>query len=502
MQDALTRRWRMEKAASLAGPVGFTLALVAILLTVVLLVTRPTSWLLAATGTVIAIAWVAGVIILLVKFLQKPSTAALAKRADHIFALKDDLLALSELENENAAQWKDPTLQQAEGKLAARQLAKSWPVRLSRTALIGTLAAVFFSALLGWVTWQKNQFLLAQAAAEKAAQAERLAAAEEILKDWKEFSELSEDEELKKLFAETENLQQALENPDPMAAMLEMNRIEEKMSALEQSISQDSLAPQAATMAEALEAFEGMGAMSAALRNKNFEAAAAEAEKLATKLEKDKQGQTALRREQAVAEMLAAASQNAGNRGNNALSEALSQMSSSAQKSNGSVPNDQLCKPTQTLCDQFSQENARQNRGRAASLGKKQMENLRRKLRNESNPSSCPSLCQSCLGDKPGGSKAGTGTAGDPKGEKTALVDPGLSENVAVQVGEGESEVVTMSSSSGSGGAVAGAKPTTFSDYKELSDKAVADENLPLAHRRVIRAYFERIRPVAESHSP
>lgn len=502
MQDALTRRWRMEKAASFAGPVGLILAVVALTLTVVLLVVRPTIWLLAATLVTISTAWVAGAIALLIRFLQKPSTAALAKRADHIFELKDDLLALSELEKENAARWKDPTQHHAEGKLAAGQLAKSWPIRLSRSALLCALGAVFFSALLGLVTWEKNQFLLAEAAAETAARAERLAAAEELLKDWKEFTELSEDEELKKLFAETENLQRALENPDPMAAMLEMNRIEEKMSALEQSISQDSLAPQAATMAEALEAFEGMGAMSAALRNKNFEAAANEAEKLAAKLNKDKQGQTALRRDQAVAEMLASASQNAGNRGNNALSEALSQMSSSAQKSNGSVPNDQLGEPTKTLRDQFSQESSRQNRGRAASLGKKQMENLRRQLRNESNPSSCPSLCQSCLGDKPGGSKAGNGTTGDPKGEQTTLADAGFNENVAVQVGEGESEVVAMSSSNGAGGTTAAAKPTTFNDYKELSDKAVADENLPLAHRRVIRAYFERIRPVAESNSP
>ena len=38
---------------------------------------------------------------------------------------------------------------------------------------------------------------------------------------------------------------------------------------------------------EALESFEGMGAMSAALRNKNFESAAKEAEKLVQKLAKD-----------------------------------------------------------------------------------------------------------------------------------------------------------------------------------------------------------------------
>jgi len=256
-------------------------------------------------------------------------------------------------------------------------------------------------------------------------------------------------------------------------------------------------------MAEALESFEGMAAMSAALRNQNFEAAAREAEKLAAELKKDANGQTALRREDAVAEMLATESKTAAKRGNQSLAEALQQLSQSAQASKGSTPNSELAPPTESLRNQFSQESSRQNRGRAASTGKQQLDALKQRLQGES-PEDAPfaSLGKGPPGKQPGGMEAGTDTTGKTQGDATKLADAATQESVTGKMSEGDSETRTTSAANGTATTLASGKPTDFSQYAELSQKAVADENLPLAHRRVIRSYFERIRPLAETPKP
>ena len=95
-----------------------------------------------------------------------------------------------------------------------------------------------------------------------------------------------------------------------------------------------------------------------------------------------------------------------------------------------------------------------------------------------------------------------TGTDGQPTGEQTALANPGQTEVVTGTLGEGESEITTSSSVTGASTTAGAATKSQLAEYIELSQKAVEDEALPLAHRRVIRSYFERIRPVAESQKP
>jgi hypothetical protein len=204
--------------------------------------------------------------------------------------------------------------------------------------------------------------------------------------------------------------------------------------------------------------------------------------------------------------MLASESKTAQNRGNKPLAESLSQMSTAASKnaSKGSVPNQEISPGLKSLKDQFSREAAAKSSGRMVSIGKSQLDDLRKKLRGEPSDGS-PSLSKSGQGekgDKPGGLQAGTGTAGQPLGDPTQLADAGLKDKVTGTMGDGESEVTTTSASSGSSAAAGDGTKTSLTEYIELSEKAVADESLPLAHRRAIRTYFERIRPVAESKKP
>jgi hypothetical protein len=456
------------------------------------------------TGVLYAIPviWAGSLVVFVGSFFRKPGGKELAKRADKVLGLQDDLLALAEFPaGESADEWRAATWNQAQKSL--EEESRSWPLVFPGWYSFHVVFAILLTLGAAWVGGTQMQKALHERAAMAAAREERIEAAEEIVRDWEEFVKTSDDPELKKLFSEAAHLREAVQNNDPMAAMLAMNRIEAKMSSLQDALAADSLAPQAARMAEALEAFEGMGSMSAALRNLNFDAAAKEAEKLGAKLDKDPAGSTALRRGEAVAEMLAKEAATAQKRGNSALSETLSKLSAAASQNckNGSVPNPQLSQCLSPLKNQFCKESACKSCGRMVSLGKCQLDALRQKLRGEPCEKP-PSLCKSGSGNKPGGLKAGTGTDGQPLGDPTKLAAAAETDRLTGTMGEGESETVTTSANSGTPGATSAGTKTSVAEYIELSERAVADESLPLAHRRAIRTYFERIRPVAESQHP
>lgn len=472
-------------------------ALMAGILLVLVFVRVPMVGLSAVFGAIV-VTWTAAAVVLAIRFFRRISERDLAKRADRVFGFRDDLLALSEF-SESDAEWSMATWEQAQAALASGR--RSWPLTFSKMHGAHLLAAIALTAAVLWITnGQMQRESLIQTAVNQS-KSERIQAVEEVVRDWEEFVKSTGDPDLKKLFTEAARLREAVRDSDPMTAMLAMNKLEAKMSSLGDTLAAQSLSPQAARMAEALEAFEGMGATSAALRNQNFEAAAREAEKLAAKLETNPDGSSTLRRREAVAEMLATESSTAQKRGNNQLSESLSQLSAAAKNCDkGQVPNQQICPNLKALSHQFSKEAACKNSGRTLATGKCQLDSLRKKLRGEPCDGP-PSLCKS-QGNRPGGSKPGNGTDGQPLGDPTKLADAEQAENVTGTMGEGESETTTTSVSSGSAATASAATKTQLVGYIELSEKAVADESLPLAHRRAIKNYFEQIRPVAESQHP
>lgn len=496
----LEYRWRLERAVASIGVWSAGICVVAALGGLALgVITLPRNGIWLAVGLP-GLAWLVGIVATGVRLMRKPSLASLAKRADAVLRLPDDLLTLSELKGvQENEPWRVATWKKLEDALGKLNLREAWPVRLSRRGGWTLGAAVMLTVLTAWlgaVRLGQDNERLAREAAEKA---ERVAAAAEMLKDWKEFAEQTHDPELKKLFTEAEKLREALQQKDPMAAMLAMDRLDQKLGSLQAEIDKDSMSSQAGGIADALESFAGAGAMSAALRNQNYEQAAQEAEKLREKLAKKPEEKTEVKREAASSEMLQTEAQKASDRGNQNLSDTLNELSRLAKT--GSVANKDLHGLMQKLREQFVMEGARQGRGLAARLSKKQMELLRRKLRGEDPKEGLLlSLCKSCLGR--GGKRAGNGAGGDPRGTPTELADAGVQEQVSGTMNDGETQVTVTSSASGTGATVSGGRKATFSDYVELSQKAVADENLPLAYRQVIRAYFEKIRPVAENQTP
>ncbi|HWL51192.1 MAG TPA: hypothetical protein VNQ90_02065 [Chthoniobacteraceae bacterium] len=484
-------RWQKERLVRAALPVARALGLAMLLFLAVLVIFSPPRPLLVAMAIAVAVCWMAAIGFLGAVYRRRPPPGVLARRVDAILNLPDDLLALAEWPAQEEA-WHRASWQRSHDRLATLDARTAWPVPIPRPTLLtgaATLLLTLGIGAVGWVQWQKQTAALAR---EGAARQERQALSLELFEDWKGFVELTDDTELKQLFTEAARLQEALQARDPMEAMLEMNRIDEAMAAMESAVRSDGISSQAEAMAEVLEAFEGMGALGAALRRGDFDAAAREAGERVSQLESEPDARAALRRDAAVAEMLATQSLAARRNGHGNLSRALEQLAATAGAKKESIPQRDLVAPTKTLRNEFAQEARRQNRGRMAGLARQQLETLRRRLTGENpreNP--FPSLCLACNGPQPG-----SGTTGQAQGEATRLAEATREEALTGTIGEGESETGTLSASSGSGAVQAATKPTRFSDYVELSRKAVADENLPLAHRRVIRTYFERIRPL------
>ncbi len=497
--DWLRRKRTIEKAVAASWPVLIALTVcLAVVLVLGLVVTLTQAAVIAGLIGIAAI-WIVAACVLFVFCLRKPWPKEVAMRADRVIGLQDDLLSLSEFPEDLASQeWREAAWKRASEDVAARKLL--WKIPFPRRNAILLAGAVCVTIAAIFVMAGQGMRIAGEQAAIAEEQADRAAAAEEILEDWEKFVEVTEDPELKKVFAEAAALREALKQEDPMAAMLAMNQIEAKLSSLQASLAAESMGPQAAGIAEALESFEGMGALSAALRNQNYESAASEAEKLKEQL--SKAGDSKMRRTEVLSEMLANESKTAKSRGNQSLSESLSKLSELAKKNaeTGSVSNEDLKPCVGELKDQFSKESTKKAGGRMAAIGKSQLDALRNKLRGE-DCEAPPSLCNS-MGNKPGGLKAGKGTDGQPLGEQTDLAQAGQSEKLTGTMGEGESEVTTSSANSGTAAATGAATKAGINEYFELSQKAVADESLPLAHRRTIRTYFERIRPVAESQIP
>jgi len=505
-RERLLSRYRLERAIRVVLPAvllacGIAVgAMIVFLLLPAIEIPMPVAIGLPTLGWVAALVWVS------IRWRQRPSDAELARRADRVLALSDHLTSLNELEGD--AGWREAVRKDAARRFPEGHLKDAWPVQLPRRAWASGAVALLLTVTAVYVGGTKAAKGNRELALIETERRERVEQTEEVFEDWEEFADLTDDPELKELFTEAAELREAMAEADPMEAMMEMSRLEQAMSELQNATAAQSMAAQAEAMAEALEAFEGMSAMAAALRQESFENAAAEAEKIAKEAAENPDGTTMLRRAAAASEMLSNAARSAGKRGQSEMSQALQKLSDAAKNAaqSGKVPNNALKLPMQKMRDAFKQQQMLQNRGRMLSLSKQQIDALRQRVRRDGNMRQpFPSLCKAGEGDRPGGGggpggdKAGTGSGGPPLGDPNRLEDPAVAEAVAGVHTDGETEVVVTSSQTGTAGKASGARAAGFQEYEELSRQAVEDETIPLAHRQTIRDYFERIRPATES---
>jgi len=441
-------------------------------------------------GWAMALSW------LLAIFLKQPDSKTLALRADRALGLNDHLTTLKEIEE--ADFWPAAIAGDMAKRVANKPIEELWPVHFPSRCLWAPALALLATLTGVWIGVTKTGEQESILAAIEEKRQQRVSETEDVFEDWKEFMELTEDKELQEFFERAMELQKFVANPDPSAAMLEMNRLEAEISERLSANDSQSISSEANAIAEALEAFEGMSAVAASIRNEQYAMAAAEVEKVMQELEAAPGGKRELRRAAAVSEMLQEASKKTGEKGLDSLSQSLQKLSEAAKggEKSGEVGNSELQQPMQGMGEGLAKQGMMRSQGRALSMTRSQLEAMRRQMQGQPSPSGMPSLAES-LGKEPG-EGVGTAPGGDPIGEETDLLAATNAEAVSGTPGRGNSEITVTSSEFGSAAPVGAAREASIGEYEELSRQAVNDESIPLAHREIIRDYFQRIRPKNE----
>ncbi len=481
-------RWKLERVK---GGVSLTLTILAVggLFWLLLLAFRR-SW-IAPFPFVMAGAALALLAAALAGWCRRPKHETLHRGLDRRLGLPDLALSSGELTGEDA--WRALLHRQTLARLQALDWAQVWPVPWPKWTGASTLSLAACVALLGF-------FYHAEVAARQASLSRpvpkdaRTVALETVFKDWEEAK--AKDEGLKKLMEETAPLRERLMAPgsNEKQRFADLNRLEEIVAAEKAKLEAQSLDPRAAALADALSPMEGMSALAAALRKKDFGKAADQAAQAAEKL-----GQAGAQPPQGAQEAGNAAqklSEQLGQQGQQQqTSQALSQFSQGAKQSDAQKMSQGLNGLKQSFGQQCQRNEAR-----------KRLATQMAQLSFCKNPGNKPCDGQGmCL--VPRLSFAKTNQQGKGAGSETNLNRFGAETNLASErqresmnntATEGESETTTLKSASGQAEAARATRGVNFEQYQTLSQQAIADEAIPAAHRQVIKTYFETIRPKTE----
>lgn len=425
-------------------------------------------------------------VVLLAAWVRPVDEARTVRSVDARLDLPDHTLTSSELPDGEG--WFKLQHEDTMSRLAAVDWKKSWPIEWPKFSAAAGVAAVLLGALAA--------FRLAAyvppppVVAEQTGLPEEAAAIEELLKDWDKAAELTDDPELKKLLAELQPMREKLPEMNEREMLTALSKIENKLEALREAAGKESLEANAADMAAAFENVEGMGALSAALRKKDFEKAAKLAEKEAEKLSKEG-AQTPQGSDSASAqEQMARAAQKLEKSGQNAAASAMQLAKQGAEKKDAAG----MCKGMGQLSQCMAKEAKRQSACQGLGLQLAQIGQCKNGMGQGMGLSLLPKLSMM----KGKGKGAGSETDLDREKDPTQIDAARTSENLTGMAGEGESETETMASDTPGGEAPRADRAAQFAQYEKLSEQAIADESLPIAYRETIRKYFEAIRPAEQ----
>ena len=496
--DAAARRWRLELfsralswiAAALAAGFG-TWALLA--------VAEPSTarhWpagLLVASGAVALAAAECR--------LREPGWPRICRRVDRQLGLPDTVLTAAEFLEQPAATRGDRVrlqLDDAAATLRGVSWPRVWPVRAPRGLAPSLVVAAAALAFLGWraARWEISQ----RPAPPSVHDRETAQAFRTLLDDWDQSQRDQPDDELKKILADLQPLRERLARPDAALdeheAFQQLSRIEEKIAAARARLDAQSLAPFAPDLAAALEKVNGLGALAAAVRRGDFgaaqEQAARDAQQMAAADARVPQDAGSAE----AAERLGKLSQQLGEKGNQGAQQSTAQMQSGLQKKDAS----QMGQGLQGLGRELAAQNARDAQKGGLSHQLRQTAAAKQGLADGANPdkglSTVPRLTAE-RSRKPG-KGAGAETDLNRNGAPTGLASDRAREALTGKANEsGQSDTTSVSTVEPTGEHTRAASAARFQSYEKLSEQAVADENIPLAHRQTIRRYFEAIRPAA-----
>ena len=238
----------------------------------------------------------------------------------------------------------------------------------------------------------------------------------------------------------------------------------------------------------------GLGALAAAVRRGDFGSAQEQAAKSAqamaaagARVPQDAQSAEA-------AERLGKLSRQLGEKGNQGAQQSTAQMQSGLQKGDAS----QMGQGLQGLQRELAAQSARDAQKGGLSHQLRQMTAARNSLSDGKGAgqgiSTVPRL--TAQRSRQPGKGAGAETDLQRNGPPTGLASDRARESLTGKANEsGQSDTTTLSTVDPTGEHTRAASAARFQSYEKLSEQAVADENIPLAHRQTIRRYFEAIRP-------
>ena len=388
----------------------------------------------------------------------------------------------------------------AAAHLAAVEPRAVVPFRPARRLALGSLTA---AAVLGLALYPAPRAAVAETAGpdrDLQRVAAEVAAAIDALEE-----EAAEDPapEIEELLAELRQHAERLKEPDTDAreALAELSRMEE---AIRQRADYDAAAVTAdvRALAAAMESAEALAAVAEALKTDDLDRAAEE-------LEAADPAAAPRRERKAAAERLKKAAAKMSEGGLGKLSAATGELADGMSEGDASKTG-RAAKKMSALMRRCA---ARKSLSRSL---KKQLDKL---AESKSKCSSClsKSACKKCgskLCDKQGscdkdGLKEGPGkrsnkpstnfgltTAGNVDDPATALGGNRDRDDITGVAGDGPSEYETTNSPEGEETARRG-YAERFAEYQKRSEEVLEAEEIPLGHRRLIRDYFEAIRPAA-----
>ena len=198
-----------------------------------------------------------------------------------------------------------------------------------------------------------------------------------------------------------------------------------------------------------------------------------------------------------AAERLGKLSQQLGEKGNQGAQQATAQMGSGLQKNDASQTGQGL----QELGRELAAQNARDAQKGSLAHQSRQTGAAKDSLASGENPNKGLSTVPRLVAQR--AKKPGKGASADTdlnrNGAPTGLAADRPRETLSGKANEsGQSATPPVSTGAPTGEHPRAAAAAHFQAYEKLSEQAITDENIPLAHRQTIRRYFEAIRPAAD----
>lgn len=420
------------------------------------------------------------------RWIQRTEPGKVCREIDRRLRLPDIALSATELSGDDG--WLLNLHHEALVRTRSVNWNEIWPVPWPKWTRPTAFSCIALIALLGY-HYHADRELQRSIAAHPPPRDSRAVAIEELFKDWDQAKE--RDADLKKMMEKIGPIRERLTAPhsNEKQQFADMVRLEEIVAAEKAKLEAQSLEPQAASLADALQAMEGMGALAAALRKKDFDKATELAKEAADRLAEKQEAPKGTKEAGAAAQQLA---QKLGSNGQQAMSQAMSEFSQGAKDSD--------CKKMANGMNGIKDGLAKQA---SRNAERKRLSTQLAQLSFCKNPGQCnnPGMCLipriAMMKSKQPGKGAGSETDPNRFGAETQIASERRQERMQNTATDGESEATTLKASEGQVEALRGTRSVSFQEYQKLSQQAIADEALPAAHREAIKCYFEKIRPKA-----